>query len=289
MWSATISNINYYVHLENNAELKSPVDDIPFPASSPAKHDVLPVVRAITEEKAEENGKFDSPLKENFLNLSFVSKSSNLVTVMKYHKGEFVSVKSPSTYNSSISFGDMKKALTEALDSCINQSNVEAPSAEPTIPHVEMGPAPDVVNPIPKKTPSNVNLGPGNLGDNVNKSKHTHIIPQGEKVSDDVTNKAPPKKIDKRAPRKPKNVRQMRKERVTEVSMTKTPLTKETAGTAVVPNAKVKTDRPPQVRVKKLKIPHEESIKFANRQREIQQMKRELKERLRREGKNGEC
>ena len=248
---------------------------------------------------------FDT-LKENRLNYSlnpFVSAPASLVTVVKFKQGEFVEVKSPSSYNSSISLWDMKSAIAAALDSSIVQSGAEVPVRESP---PRSSPAQDVVmNEAPENNTQPKNATPkksspskfveGNTGRNENiastsgDSKGKPGSPKGNAGS-----KGQPKGTsgetkgtteggklpEKRQRRTPEKV----KEKNTNVSKEKAQPAKAKVEAAPAKPAQAK---PPQIRAKKIKIPDEESIKFANRQREIQRLKKELKEKLKREGKDG--
>ena len=293
------------------------------PVTAVSESQSQPLVKAISEEKHAclkditfskrvkddmnlELVNYDS-LEKSRLNFSlnpFVPKPSKLVTVMKFQRGEFIEVESPSSYNTAMSLRDMKKAITAALDSCISQSDVEmsvVPSTPRTIPR-----QPEVLNNStvenssqgktisPKKTPPKRMIeDDAGINENImstfvdNKGKP--VLQKGG-VSSKGSRGAPKgtSGVPKGAIEGPKVSEKQKK-------------TPEKMKVAEIPNeklqpAKVRVDVPPpkpkplklpQARVKKVKIPDEESIKFANRQREIQRMKKELKERLKREGKDG--
>ena len=302
----------------------------PFPAATQTVAPIAmvelqsqPLVKAISEKHAPlqnilgtqvkddmnlEILEFDT-LKENRLNFSlnpFVSKPASLVTVVKFEQGEFVEVKSPSSYNSSMSLWDMKSAIAAALDSSIIQSGVEAPV---TISPPRSSQRQDVAmndaaenssqgkNTSPKKSPqrkvvegntaTNGNIS-GTPGDSKVKpaspkgiagSKRNHTGAKSTSGETKGTTEGA-KTTEKRQRKTPEKM----KEKTSDAPKEKAQPAK--AKVEAAPTKPVQA-KPAQTRVKKIKIPDEESIKFANRQREIQRLKKELKEKLKREGKDG--
>ncbi|CAB3993217.1 Hypothetical predicted protein [Paramuricea clavata] len=296
----------------------------PLPATTPidasiATDKLQPLVKAISEEKhvfqpniLGKRVKDDInleilnfySLKDNNLSFSLNPKPASLVTVMKYQGGEFVEVKSSSSYNSSMCLRDMKKAISAALDSCITQSNAEedvVPSPPRPSPRRDVTAAENSSqgkSVSPKSTPPKrvvedntgtsediTSVSEGSKGqtdspkNNIG-SKGTHTGSKGAHTGSKGTHtgsKATPEvpKLSEKSKKTPEKAKQ----KTTEVPKEKPQPAKE--------KIEEKPEKPAQTRVKKIKVPDEESIKFANRQREIQKMKKELKERLKREGKDG--
>ena len=289
----------------------------PFPATTPidasiATDELQPLVKAISEEKHEfqpnilgKRVKDDIDLeilnfyslKDNNLSFSLNPKSASLVTVMKYQGGEFVEVKSSSSYNSSMCLRDMKKAISAALDSCITQSNAEedvVPSPPRPSPRRDVMAAENSSqgkSTSPKSTPPKrvvegntgisediTSVSEGSKGqtdspkNNIG-SKGTHTGSKSTNTGSKGTPDVP--KLSEKSKKTPEKAKQ----KTTEVPKEKPQPTKE--------KIEEKPEKLAQTRVKKIKVPDEESLKFANRQREIQIMKKELKERLKREGKDG--
>ena len=290
----------------------------PFPSTTQTDETIAsndlqsqPLVKAISEEKhlfqkniLGKTVKDDMNLeilnfysqKENRLNFllnPLMPKPASLVTVMKFQQGEFVEVKTSSSYNSSMCLRDMKKAITAALNSCISQSNEEelvessqpcASSSQDMLSTNSAENNPQGKNVSPKKTPPKKvvegNTGTsGNITSTSDASKNQSSFPKsntGSKGKGQKSNGAKGTTEAQKAVEKSGKTPEKAKEKTAEAPKDKQ-LTKE----------KVEPGKPAQTRVKKPKIPDEESIKFANRQREIQRMKKELKERLKREGKDG--
>ena len=292
--------------------------DAPFPSTTQTDETTAtndnqsqPLVKAISEEKhlfqkniLGKTVKDDMNLeilnfysqKENRLNFllnPLMPKPASLVTVMKFQQGEFVEVKTSSSYNSSMCLRDMKKAITAALNSCISQSNEEEPSSQPCasscqdmLSNSSAENNPQGKNVSPKKTPpkkvvEGTTGTTGNITSTTDASKSQSNSPKSNtgskaKGQRSTSNGAKGTTEAQKAVEKSGKTPEKAKEKTVEAPKYKQ-LTKE----------KVEPSKPAQTRVKKPKIPDEESIKFANRQREIQRMKKELKERLKREGKDG--
>ena len=236
--------------------------------------------------------------KLNFLLNPLIPKPASLVTVVKFQQGEFVEVKTTSSYNSSMCLRDMKKAITAALDSCITQPDNEEPaesnqtwtasSGQDMLSTNSAENNPQGMNVSPKKTPPKkaVEGNTATIGDISNtpeaskaqsNSPKSNAGSKGKKGTNNVPKGTtePHKTVEKSGKAKEKTPEKV-KEKTAEASKDKQ-----------LAKMKVEIGKPAQVRVKKPKIPDEESIKFANRQREIQRMKKELKERLKKEGKDG--
>jgi hypothetical protein len=296
----------------------------PFPATTPidasiATDELRPLVKAISEEKHEfqpnilgKRVKDDIDLeilnfyslKDNNLSFSLNPKAASLVTFMKYQGGEFVEVKSSSSYNSSMCLRDMKKAISAALDSCITQSNAEedvVPSPPRPSPRRDVMAAENSSqgkSVSPKSTPPKgvvegnteisediTSVSKGSKGQtdspkNNMGSKGTHTGSKGTHTGSKSTNTGSKGTPDvPKLSEKSKKTPEKAKQKTTEVPKEKPQPTKE--------KIEENPEKLAQTRVKKIKVPDEESLKFANRQREIQKMKKELKERLKREGKDG--
>ncbi len=296
----------------------------PFPATAQTDETIAanevnelqsqPLVKAISEEKhASQKNILGKTVKDdmnleilnfysqkenrlNFLLNPLVPKPVSLVTVMKFQHGEFVEVKTSSSYNSSMCLRDMKKTIAAALDSCISQSDVEEPEV-PSQP--QSSPGRDFLtnnsdaennsqgnNASPKRTPPKRvvedNAGTSeNITSTSEGSKGQSYAPKSNIGSKGKgpkgTNNGPKGTTEaSKIPVKSEKKTEKAKEKTAEVSKEKQPAKSE-----------ARAEKTAQTRVKKPKIPDEESIKFANRQREIQRMKKELKERLKREGKDG--
>ncbi|XP_028406264.1 uncharacterized protein LOC114528751 [Dendronephthya gigantea] len=226
-------------------------------------------------------------------------KPASLVTVVRFQKGEFVEVNNLSSYNSSMCLRDMKNAISAALDSCITQANPEiAPRPAQTNPLNDVTAKNANENSSQEKSittkqtqPKTLGVDEGDIGTAGNTTgtsegskpdspkgnsggKGATVGYKGTQSRPKSTSEAPPAEKLKKTPEKVKT---------DEVPKGKLQTNK---GKVEAP-PKPKASKPAQVRVKKPKIPDEESIKFANRQREIQRMKKELKERLKKEGKEG--
>ena len=284
----------------------------PFPSTTQTDETIAtndlqsqPLVKAISEEKhlfqkniLGKTVKDDMNLeilnfyseKENRLNFllnPLMPKPASLVTVMKFQQGEFVEVKTSSSYNSSMCLRDMKKAITAALNSCISQSNEEEPSSQPcansgqdmlSTNSAENNPPGKNVSPKktpPKKVVEGTTGTIGNITSTSDASKsqlssspksNTGCKGKGQKSTSNGA------KAVEKSGKTPEKAKMKTAEAPKDKQLTK---------------EKVEPSKAAQTRVKKPKIPDEESVKFANRQREIQRMKKELKERLKREGKDG--
>ena len=274
-----------------------------------------PLVKALTKEKHaflknflgkslkdEMNSEISDFHKDNQPKFSLnhlLPKQASLVTVVRFQKGEFVEVNNLSSYNSSMCLRDMKNAISAALESCITQSNPEAASSPAQ---------PSSLNDVTAKT-ANENssqeksvslkqtrpkaqvvdegniVTAGNIAGTSEVSKpDSPLENSGIKVAA-LGSKGPLSK-----PKSTSEVPLVEKQKKTpeKIKTDEIPKVKPQPNKGKVePPPKPKPSKPAQVRVKKPKIPDEESIKFANRQREIQRMKKELKERLKREGKEG--
>lgn len=227
-------------------------------------------------------------------------KSSSLVTFIKFQQGEFVEVNSSSSYNSSMCLRDMKNAITTALDSCISQSNPElsgatgpprsSPRRDMSANNANESCSQEKSKSPKRSSPKTLRVAEDNTGtsDNITNtlesskdspkgssagSKGTYVelegATEGQKEVAEKSKKMPGK-VKEKSSELPKEISQPSKEKLEPF--------------------KPKPAKPAQAtRVKKLKIPDEESIKFANRQKEIMRMKKELKERLKREGKDGKA
>ena len=178
----------------------------------------------------------------------------SMVTVLKFKNGEFVEVPSSApNYNSPMSLKDMRKAITSSLQNCLMETEVQS---QPK-PSSQRNSSPKQTS--PKRT-----------------SPKTVSTKQASPKAKEATNKSVPVEQSKTTEKAPVSI--------------PPPTLPSQPQQLTLPQYVAPADKPVTTKkqigpkAKKPKSPDAESIKFANRQRELMKLKKEMRQKIKMEG-----